>query len=130
LTLRPFDEGARKYMALAHAALGDLDAAAAIYREWLEREPDHPGVKHLLAACGGGEVPERAADAYIESTFDSFSTSFDAKLAQLEYRAPQLVVAALAAAEPHANRSLAALDAGCGTGLCGPLIADYVSCLH
>jgi len=127
LILRPHDANARKYMAMAHAALGELDAAAAIYREWLEQDPDHPGVKHLLAACSGENVPERATDAYIETTFDIFSMSFDAKLAKLEYRAPELVAEALARVEPNPRKSLAVLDAGCGTGLCGPLVAPYAA---
>jgi len=109
LILRPHDANARKYMAMAHAALGELDAAAAIYREWLEQDPDHPGVKHLLAACSGENVPERATDAYIETTFDIFSMSFDAKLAKLEYRAPELVAEALARVEPNPRKSLAVL---------------------
>jgi predicted TPR repeat methyltransferase len=130
LTLRPHDENAKKFIAMAYAALGELDSAAAIYREWLDKEPDHPGVKHLLAACSGEDVPERATDAYIETTFDSFSKSFDARLSKLEYRAPELVSDALRRAVPSAEKRLIALDAGCGTGLCGPLIASYVSRLH
>ena len=130
LTLRPYDEAAKKWLALAYASLGDLAAATKIYREWLEREPDHAGAKHLLAACSGENVPERASDAYIETTFDSFSKTFDAKLARLEYRAPELVAAALRRAAPNAEKGLVALDAGCGTGLCAPLIAPYVSRLH
>jgi predicted TPR repeat methyltransferase len=125
LTLSPRDTNARKYLAVAHAALGELDKAAAIYREWLEQQPDHAGAQHLLAACSGENVPERAADAYIETTFDSFSRSFDAHLAKLEYRAPELIAGALAAVRPLAEKRLVVLDAGCGTGLCGPLIAPY-----
>ncbi|MGZ9005279.1 MAG: tetratricopeptide repeat protein [Burkholderiales bacterium] len=130
LTLRPHDENAKKFIAMAYAALGELDSAAAIYRKWLEEEPNHPGVKHLLAACSGEDVPPRAADTYIENTFDAFSTRFDAKLARLEYRAPELVFEAFRHALPDARRDIAALDAGCGTGLCGPLVAPYVSRLH
>lgn len=126
LTLRPDDVKTRKDKALAHAALGELDSAAALYREWLEQEPNHPGVRHLLAACGGEQVPVRASDAYIETTFDAFSREFDSHLAALEYRAPELVLTALARAELDAAKRLVVLDAGCGTGLCGPLLAPYV----
>ena len=79
----------------------------------------------MLAACSGRDMPERASDAFIESTFDSFAASFDAKLASLAYRAPALVAEMLAHAGVHASRSLDVLDAGCGTGLCGPLVAPY-----
>lgn len=37
-----------------------------------------------------------------------------------------MIVEALARATPVAENHFVALDAGCGTGLCGPLIAPYV----
>ena len=79
----------------------------------------------MLAACSGRDVPARASDAFIEKTFDSFAASFDAKLAKLSYRAPALVAEMLADSDVEASKSLDVLDAGCGTGLCGPLIAPY-----
>ena len=79
----------------------------------------------MLAACSGRDVPARASDAFVEKTFDSFAASFDAKLASLGYRAPALVAEMLAHAGLDASRSLDVLDAGCGTGLCGPLVAPY-----
>jgi AhpD family alkylhydroperoxidase len=45
-----------------------------------------------------------------------------ALVAALEYRAPRLVADALAAAQPQPPEPLRILDAGCGTGLCGPLL--------
>jgi predicted TPR repeat methyltransferase len=63
----------------------------------------------------------------VESTFDNFAESFDAKLGKLAYRAPDLVACALASACPEPGANLVALDAGCGTGLCGPLIRPYVT---
>jgi predicted TPR repeat methyltransferase len=70
-------------------------------------------------------VPDRASDAFVEKTFDSFAASFDAKLSSLGYRAPALVAEMLAHAGVAASGSLDVLDAGCGTGLCGPLVAPY-----
>ena len=123
ITLQPRHPEARRLLALAHCNLGDVDTAVEIFREWLDEEPDDPVALHMLAACSGRKVPARASDAYIERTFDSFATSFDAKLAKLEYRAPELVAAMLAG--PEQARGLDVLDAGCGTGLCGPLVAPY-----
>jgi predicted TPR repeat methyltransferase len=74
-------------------------------------------------------VPARASDAYVESTFDDFAASFDAKLGRLAYRAPALVAEALAKVCPVPRQSLVGLDAGCGTGLCGPLLRPYVCSL-
>jgi predicted TPR repeat methyltransferase len=127
LTLSPGNPHAKQYLALAHVSLGELDKATRIYREWLEKEPNHPGVKHLLAACSGEGVPERASDEYVVQTFDSFSKSFDSRLAMLQYRAPQLVVEALERAVGAPAGRLAVLDVGCGTGLCGPLLRPHAS---
>ena len=116
---------ARRLLALAHCNLGDVDKAVGIFEEWLQEEPDDPIALHMLAACSGRDVPPRASDAFVEETFDSFAASFDSKLAQLLYRAPALVAQMLAESEVEASKSLDVLDAGCGTGLCGPLIAPY-----
>src|SRR5690606_33739696 len=50
-----------------------------------------------------------------------FSSSFDDQLRALEYRAPELLAAAVLGELPAGAR-LDVLDAGCGTGLCGPLL--------
>ena len=96
-----------------------------VFEEWLKEEPDNPIARHMMAACSGRDVPARASDAFIEKTFDSFAGSFDSKLAKLLYRAPALVAEMLADSDVEASKSLDVLDAGCGTGLCGPLIAPY-----
>jgi predicted TPR repeat methyltransferase len=125
ITLRPKHPEARRLLALAHCTLGELDKAVEVFEEWLNDEPDDPIARHMLAACSGRDVPPRASDAFIEKTFDSFAGSFDSKLAKLEYRAPALVAQMLTEADVDATKSLDVLDAGCGTGLCGPLIARY-----
>ena len=94
-------------------------------RNGCEEEPDDPIALHMLAACSGRDVPARASDGFVEKTFDSFAGSFDSKLAKLLYRAPALVAGMLADSGVEASKSLDVLDAGCGTGLCGPLIAPY-----
>jgi predicted TPR repeat methyltransferase len=125
ITFRPKDPEARRLLALAHCTLGEVDKAAEVFEEWLGEEPDHPVARHMLAACSGRDVPPRASDAFVEQTFDSFAASFDAKLAKLHYRAPALVAEMLGASGIEASKSLDVLDAGCGTGLCGPLVAPY-----
>jgi tetratricopeptide (TPR) repeat protein len=62
---------------------GEIEQAIAMYREWLAEEPDNAYVRHHLAACLGGDTPERASDAYVEQVFDGFASTFDAKLASL-----------------------------------------------
>jgi predicted TPR repeat methyltransferase len=125
ITLRPKHPEARRLLALAHYTLGEVDEAIGVFAEWLREEPDDPIARHMLAACSGRDVPARASDAFVETTFDSFAATFDAKLAGLEYRAPSLVAELLSRAGLVPSRSLDVLDAGCGTGLCGPLVAPY-----
>jgi predicted TPR repeat methyltransferase len=125
ITLQPRDPEARRLLAIAYYTLGEVDKAVGVFEEWLEEEPDSPIARHMLAACSGRDVPSRASDAFVEETFDSFAATFDSKLAQLSYRAPELVAQMLAESEAEASKSLDVVDAGCGTGLCGPLIAPY-----
>ena len=127
ITLMPDHPQARRLLGIAYYTLGQVDKAAEVFGQWLQEEPDNPIAQHMFAATSGRDVPPRASDNYIESTFDGFAASFDAKLGKLGYRAPDLVMAALekVCAAPAGNLSI--LDAGCGTGLCGPLVAPYAS---
>jgi len=125
ITFRPKHPEARRLLALAHCTIGEVDEAVGVFEEWLAEEPDHPIALHMIAACSGRDVPARASDAFVEMTFDSFAGSFDSKLATLLYRAPALVAGMLADSDVEASKSLDVLDAGCGTGLCGPLIAPH-----
>ena len=79
----------------------------------------------MLAACTGRGTPGRASDGFVQKTFDSFAASFDSKLAKLHYRAPALVAAMLEDAAGTPSKRFGVLDAGCGTGLCGPLFSPY-----
>jgi len=129
VTLQPKHREARKLLALAHSTLGEIDEAVTIYREWLEEEPGDPIALHMLAACTGQRVPERASNAFVETTFDSFASSFEAKLEKLSYRAPALVGAMLSQSGIAPRRRLDVLDAGCGTGLCGAIVAPFARSL-
>ena len=125
ITLRPKHREARKLLALAHCTLGEIDKAVDIFEEWLEEEPGDPIARHMLAACTGRDVPERASNGFVETTFDSFAASFESKLARLSYRAPALVAAMLDDSGLEHSHRLEVLDAGCGTGLCGALVAPF-----
>ncbi|HKE92949.1 MAG TPA: methyltransferase domain-containing protein, partial [Povalibacter sp.] len=64
---------------------------------------------------------DRADSDYVAGLYNRYAASFDSNLQKLGYRAPELVVATLAS---HLGTSARVdiLDAGCGTGLCGPLL--------
>lgn len=125
ILLRPKHREARRLLALAHCTLGEVDEAVKIFEEWLDEEPDDPIARHMLAACTGRDIPPRASNGFVEGTFDSFAASFESKLAKLSYRAPALVAAMLEDSGVEPSSRLDVLDAGCGTGLCGPLVASY-----
>ena len=125
ITLRPKHREARRMLALAHSTLGQIDQAVKIYKEWLEEEPGDPIARHMLAACTGRDVPERAANDFVEVTFDSFASTFESKLERLSYRAPALVVGTLKESGHEPSHRLDVLDAGCGTGLCGAMVAPF-----
>ncbi|HET7930249.1 MAG TPA: tetratricopeptide repeat protein [Rhodanobacteraceae bacterium] len=102
------------------------EEARQVYRDWLARDPDNPVPRHMLAACGGAAPPARADDAYVRAEFDRFAEGFDRQLVEsLNYHAPQVLAAALAAELPSPATHWDILDAGCGTGLCAPLLRPH-----
>jgi predicted TPR repeat methyltransferase len=129
VTLRPSHREARKLLALAHCMLGEIDQAVNIYEKWLEEEPSNPVAMHMLAACTGRHIPQRASNAFVETTFDSFASTFEAKLERLSYRAPALVGTMLKQSGIEPWQRLDVLDAGCGTGLCGAIVAPFARSL-
>jgi predicted TPR repeat methyltransferase len=122
---RPKHREARKLLAVAHCTLGEIGKAVSIFEEWLDEEPGNPIARHMLAACTGRDVPERASDGFIEATFDGFASSFEAKLQRLSYRAPALIGVMLEDSGLERSHGLDVLDAGCGTGLCGAIVAPF-----
>jgi len=126
IAMMPGNPDSRRLLGIAYYTLGRIEEAAEVFRQWLEEAPDHPVARHMYAACSGKDVPARAADDYIEHTFDRFAGSFDAQLQErLAYKAPEIVAEALAKALQASAAQLDILDAGCGTGLCGPLLRPF-----
>ena len=126
IALWPRQTQGRSQVIRALTLLGELAQAAQLYREWLAEEPDNPVVLHMLAATAGG-APPRASDAYVEEVFDAYADSFDASLERLHYRAPELVAAEVERLFGTPRGALAIVDAGCGTGLCGPLLRPWAA---
>lgn len=113
---------ARKLLSRALYISGEHERARQNLREWAEEEPDSPEPAHYLAAMGGAEVPGRASDAYVSRLFDQFADSFEVQLERLGYRAPPIVCGEVARLREQLPPQPVVLDAGCGTGLCGPLL--------
>jgi predicted TPR repeat methyltransferase len=101
---------------------GRLHEAASVYADWYAREPSNPKAIHMAAAMSGSNAPSRASDEYVRMLFDEAAEGFDTSLERLEYRAPPAIAKALS--QQASGKLATVLDAGCGTGLCGPLIRE------
>ncbi|HEY8359524.1 MAG TPA: methyltransferase domain-containing protein [Ramlibacter sp.] len=99
--------------------LGRDTEAAASFQAALERGGDRELNRYYLAGVSRMEPPPpNAPRHYVEDLFDGYAEQFDTHLVQaLRYDAPRRL------AERLAGRACrAALDLGCGTGLCGPFL--------
>lgn len=109
---------------------GQAETAAQAFREALRWDPDdRHGAALQLARLDGQDTG--AALSYVRTLFDQYADRFDAALVDgLAYRGPALLRQAVDVAGESLGRATqfaAALDLGCGTGLCGaafrPLVA-------
>ena len=125
IALKPEHVSAYQSLGRALHRAGRDAEAADVFARWLERDPGHPVARHMLAACSGRDVPPRARDGYVQAVFDALAQGFDEHLGHLGYRAPQLAADAFAATSGPPRGDLDVVDAGCGTGLCGPLLRPY-----
>ncbi|KPF46705.1 hypothetical protein IP87_17515 [beta proteobacterium AAP121] len=124
LVVAPRQRALRNLLARAYLQLGQVVQAREVYQRWAEEEPEDPVPRHHLAALDG-QALERADDRYVKVTFDRFADSFDQTLDRLGYRAPALVGRAVAERLPGPPGRWRVLDAGCGTGLCGPVLRPH-----
>jgi len=129
LALQPDNPRSRRLLGVIYAQRGRLDLAEQVFRAWLAQSPGDPAAQHHLASVTGENVPERASDAYVTEVFDHFAPSFEARLAGLGYQAPALCAAVLQRRLGAPDGRYAVLDAGCGTGLCGPLLRPWARSL-
>lgn len=129
LAIDPKHPNANRTLAFTLNLLGRKADAAEVWRRWLDADPENPIPRHYLAAATGAAVPARAEDDYVVKTFDRFASTFDEKLKFLDYRAPELSAAAVRQEIGEPRAALDVLDAGCGTGLCAPLLRPFARCL-
>jgi predicted TPR repeat methyltransferase len=126
--LAPTDTKSFKEIAKVLYKSGNKKDAVKTLESLLDRNPDDEVARHMIASFGGTEAPDRASDQFVTETFDTFAVSFDASLARLKYKAPQLVGDELKRLT-SSDRKIDILDIGCGTGLCGPIVKPLASVL-
>ena len=127
------DPGLAEASLLLGQLLRDLqrpDAARAAFEQALAAGADAALCRYFLAGLGAGEAPAGAPQAYVRGLFDSYADDFEPHLLNvLRYRAHEAAAQAAAAALAG-SPVVAALDLGCGTGLCGPLLRPLARRLH
>jgi len=112
---------------------GDPAGAIAAFQSARDADPtDRLGATLHLARLGAANVSAAMPDSYIRTLFDQYAPRFDASLARLAYRGPELLLAATEAAcraEGRKMRFGSVLDLGCGTGLAGVAFRPFVDWL-
>jgi len=115
--------------------LGRPDEAARAFEQAIALGADAELNRYYLASVRAATTgptaaaPATAPRVFIERLFDHYADGFDEHLVQtLQYRSPTRL-AELVAGLGH-RRFRSALDLGCGTGLCGPLVAPLADRLE
>ena len=102
------------------SVFGHREAAVRVGERHLELWPDSPAMEYLMKAVKGESAIDRSPAGYVKEHYDAFAAGFDALLVDaLGYDIPEKMAAAVRSAG-EAGRLFDAVDAGCGTGLCGP----------
>lgn len=117
---------AQPQLGLAWSLLGHVEkdrgrpaAARQAFEQAQRHGADNAVTRFALAALGGAAMPAAAPPQYVQGLFDGYADDFEQHLVgTLRYRGHEAVVAAARDGAPWAS----ALDLGCGTGLCGPLL--------
>lgn len=97
-----------------------LDEAARCFEKALAFGGDPELNGYYLASVKGSSAPPPPPRRYVESLFDDYAPEFQNHVVgQLRYQGYERLLRPLAEGGRRFHR---ALDLGCGTGLCGPLI--------
>lgn len=113
--------------ALALEKAGKAEEAAAAYARVLALDPDdHGGAAVRLASMQQGPTPDKAPLAYVATLFDQHAAAFEKILVDdLGYSVPMMVREMIIRHAPD-RRYARMLDLGCGTGLTGIAMAEFV----
>lgn len=113
--------------ALALEKAGKFEEAATAYSRVLALDPDdHGGAAVRLASMQQGPTPDKAPVAYVATLFDQHAEAFERILVDdLGYSVPMMVREMIIKQAPD-RRYARMLDLGCGTGLTGIAMAEFV----
>jgi predicted TPR repeat methyltransferase len=104
-----------------------FDEAAGCFEKALALGADPALNSFYLASVRGGDVPAAPPRRYVEALFDDYAADFQSHVAEkLEYRGFEVLLKPFVG---NGRRYEHVLDIGCGTGLCGALIAPQADIL-
>jgi predicted TPR repeat methyltransferase len=107
---------------------GDAATAEVLLRLQLALDRWQRDAVELLRIVTRGGTPPRAPAAWVREVFDGCAPFFQAYLTgTLRYRSHEQLGHAIGRVLGTPSRSLAIVDLGCGTGLCGPLLRPYAA---
>ncbi|MEP7085272.1 MAG: tetratricopeptide repeat protein [Betaproteobacteria bacterium] len=102
-----------------------LDEAKVAFEHALAHGGDPQLNGYFLAAVTGERAPATAPREYVQGLFDDYAAGFESHLVGvLKYQGHTVLIENLRALGPR--QFIRALDLGCGTGLCGPLLRPVV----
>ena len=124
IALKPTFSSAYENIALLLDKMGKPDLVVEVLRKWAEAEPENrrsaPHIGGLFGRAGAGARARRLRHAHVRSLRRAFRREPGAAA----LHGPRLMLPALAMHRGAGAGDLAVLDAGCGTGLSGPLLRD------
>ncbi len=104
------------------SGFGHIEAAGRVGAKMLELWPENRSIRYLQSALAADPTIVRSPLEYVLEHFDAFAAGFEEQLVgALGYDIPEKICPAVR--EIVGETQLPnTLDAGCGTGLCGPLL--------
>jgi predicted TPR repeat methyltransferase len=114
-------------LAVIRERLGDRAGAIAAFKAARDADrEDYHGARLHLARLGVGAATPAMTAVYVRRLFDQHAPEFDeALVGRLDYRAPELLLAAARRFLGSRPRLGSVLDLGCGTGLAGAAFRPF-----
>jgi predicted TPR repeat methyltransferase len=119
--LRAADQLARMY-----GLFGRTDDATKVYEMILKVQPENARARFYLKAYGNDAQPNRIPPEVIGPAYAAKNAGrkFDATLANLDYRTPDILSKAVRESVYIPDKGLDIMELGCGSGLCGSKFSD------